>query len=241
MHVEYVIGVFREGKTVPGLELHNISMYLMIFRLSLITTKITIIFCELFFACVFPTTMVRTCYNKSKSCVIIFLMDLFFPGFQSSAFFFTFFFQPHGAEESDSFQNTPTFRSGHIGKLQLVGETGNWSAWASHHKTSLFWWFTMEQGMGDDWMGIIFTPSDKRTKHTDTGSWERKSNKQRWWSSCFMNIHGFHELTWFTPKYLRWLRKCSDCGEHPCSLTATTIRHDAWKTFSTVFGAFATF
>ena len=29
--IEYVIGVFRKGKTGPGLELQNISMYLMIF------------------------------------------------------------------------------------------------------------------------------------------------------------------------------------------------------------------
>ena len=192
----------------------------MIFRRSLITTKITIII------------------------VLLFFFDGSFLSRISEFRIFLHFFFPATSWPMNLtvFKNTPTFRSGDIGKLQLVGETGNWSAWASHHKTSLLWWFTMEQGMGDDWIPIhIFTPSDKRTKHTDTGSWERKSNEQRCWSSCFMNIHGFHELTWFTPKYLRWFRKCSDSGEHPCSLTETTTKHDAWKTFSTVFGAFATF
>lgn len=168
--------------------------------------------------------MVRTCYNKSKSCVIVFFWwILSFQDFRFQDFSSRFFPATSWPKNLTVFQNTPTFRSGHIGKLQLVGETGNWSAWASHQKTSLLWWFTMEQGMGDDWIPIhIFTPSDKRTKHTDTGSWERNSNEQRCWSSCFMNIHRFHELTWFTPKYLRWFRKCSDSGEHPCSLTATT-------------------
>ena len=101
--IEYVIGFFRKGKTVPGLELHNISMYLMIFRRSLITTKITIII------------------------VLLFFFDGSFLSRISEFRIFLHFFFPATSWPMNLtvFKNTPTFRSGDIGKLQLVGETGN--------------------------------------------------------------------------------------------------------------------
>lgn len=102
--IEYVIGVFRKGKTVPGLELQNISMYLMIFDFPELPQKLPSYFVNDFSLLFFqPPWLEHATTNLSLVLLFDFLMDPFFPRFQISGFFFTFFSSHIVAEESDSF------------------------------------------------------------------------------------------------------------------------------------------
>ena len=105
--------------------------------------------------------MVRACYNKSKSCVIVFFDGSFLSRSSEFRIFLNvFFFSSHiVAEESDSFPKYSNvqiwpYREATIcwGNRELKRLI---NVRASHHKTSLLWWFIMEQRMGHGWIPTI--------------------------------------------------------------------------------------
>jgi len=93
--IEYVIGVFRKGKTVPGLELQNISMYLMIFDFPELPQKLPSYFVNEFSLLFFQPPWLEHATTNLSLVLLFFFDGSFLSKISDFRIFLHVFFQPH--------------------------------------------------------------------------------------------------------------------------------------------------